>query len=89
MSSIVSVLVSSSCPSDHTNGVWIRMAATSLTMLRLALVPGISLLTSLFSSTFATPIFLDPAVLCAVSRHNKKDYERRRNKELKAEMPSS
>ena len=43
-----------------TNGVLIRMAATNLTMPRLALVPGINLLTSLFSSTFATPIFQDP-----------------------------
>ena len=31
MSSIVSVLVSSSCPRAHMNGVWIHMAATSLT----------------------------------------------------------
>ena len=53
------------------NGVWIHMAATNLTMLRLALVPGISLLTSLYFSTFATPIYPDPAVLCAVSRLNK------------------
>ena len=54
------------------NGVWIHMAATSLTMQRLALDPGINLLTSLCSSTFATSIFLDPAALCAVSKHNKK-----------------
>ena len=47
------------------------MAATSLTMQRLALDPGINLLTSLCFSTFATPIFLDAAVLCAVSKHNK------------------
>ena len=39
--------------------------------LRLALDPGISLLTSLCFSTFATPIYLDPAVLCAVSKLNK------------------
>ena len=71
MSSIVSALVSSSCPSAHMNGVWIRMAATSLTMLRLALDHGINLLTSLCSFTFATPIFPDPAVSCAVSKHNK------------------
>ena len=44
-----------------------------LGMLRLALVPGISLLTSLFSFTFATPIYPDPAVSCVVSRRNKKD----------------
>ena len=69
-SNIGNVLVSSSCPSAHMNGVWIRMAATNLTVLRLALVPGISLLTSLFSSTFVYP---DPAVSCVVSRHNKED----------------
>ena len=71
MNSIVSALVSSSCPSAHMNGVWIHMAATSLTMQRLALDLGINLLTSLCSSTFATPIFPDPAVSCAVSKHNK------------------
>ena len=49
-------------PSANMNGVWIHMAATNLTMLRLALVPGISLPTSLYFSTFATPIFPDPAV---------------------------
>ena len=53
------------------NGVWIHMAATNLTILRLALVPGISLPTSLYFSTFATPIYPDPAVLCAVSKLNK------------------
>ena len=58
-------------PSAHMNGVWIHMAATNLTMLRLALDPGISLLTSLCFSTFATPIYPDPAVLCAVSKLNK------------------
>ena len=71
MNSIVSALVSSSCQSAHMNGVWIHMAATRLTMLCLALDPGINLLTSLCFSTFATPIFLDPVVLCAVSKHNK------------------
>ena len=39
----------------------------------LGLGPGISLLTSLFSSTFATPMYPAPAVSCVVSRHNKKD----------------
>ena len=68
---LVNVLVSSSCPSAHMNGVWIHMAATSLTMQRLALDLGINLLTSLCFSTFATPIYLDTAVLCAVSKLNK------------------
>ena len=39
MNSIVSALGSSSCPSAHMNGVWIHMAATSLTMQRLVLGP--------------------------------------------------
>ena len=49
------------------------MAATNLTILRLALAPGISLPTFLYFSTFATPLYPDPAVLCVVSRRNKKD----------------
>ena len=72
-SRIVSALGSSSCPSAHMNGVWIHMAATSLTMQHLALDFGINLLTSLCSSIFAIPIFVDPAVSCAVSMHNKED----------------
>ena len=71
MNSIVNALGSSSCPSAHMNGVWIHMAATSLTMQRLALDLGINLLTSLCSSIFAILIFPDPAVSCAVSKHNK------------------
>ena len=39
--------------------------------LHLALDLAIKLLTFLCSSTFATPIFPDPAVSCAVSKHNK------------------
>ena len=53
------------------NGVWIHMAATSLTIKRLALDLGINMLTSLCSSMFAIPIFPDPAVSCAVTKHNK------------------
>ena len=63
----------SSCPSDHTNGVWIRMAAINLTILRLALAPGISLHTFLSSSTSAIPISLGLTVLCEVSRRSKED----------------
>ena len=51
-SSIASVLVSSSCPSAQMNSVWFHMAAIKLTMQRLALDPGINLLTSLCFSTF-------------------------------------
>ena len=61
-SNIGNVLAFSSCPSVHTNGVWIRMAATNLTILRSAGVPGISLLTFLFSSTFAISLYPDLAV---------------------------
>ena len=57
----------SDSPLDRRN----HMAATSLTMRCLAWDLGINLLTSLCSFTFATPIFLDPAVLRAVSKHNK------------------
>ena len=56
---------------SNIGNVWIHMAATNLTMLRLALVPGISLLTSLYFFTFATPIYPDPVALCAVSKLNK------------------
>ena len=70
---LVNARGSSSCPSAHMNGVWIHMAATSLTMQRLAWDHGINLLTSLCSSTYATQIFPDPAVSCAVSKHNKED----------------
>ena len=73
MNSIVSALGSSSCPSAHVNGVWIHMAATSLTMQRLALDLGINLLIFRCSSTFAIPIFPDPAVSYVVSKHNKED----------------
>ena len=68
MNNIENVLVFLSCPSVHMNGVWIRMAAIKLTILRLALAPRISLLTSLYFFTFATPIFPDPVALCAVSK---------------------
>ena len=70
---IGNVLAFSSCPSDHTNGVWIRMAAIKLTILRLALAPGISLLTFPSSSTSAIQISLGLIVLCEVSRPSKED----------------
>ena len=73
MNSIVSALVSSSCPSAHMNGVWIHMAATKLTILRLALDHGINLLTCPSSSTFAIQISLGLIALCEVSRPSKED----------------
>ena len=47
------------------------MAAIKLTILRLALAPGISLLTFLSSSTSAIQISLGLIVLCEVSRLSK------------------
>ena len=67
------VLVFLSCPSVHTNGVWIRMAAIKLTILRLALAPGISLLTFPSSSTSAIQISLGLIALCEVGRPSKED----------------
>ena len=81
MNNIGNVLAFSSCPSVHTNGVWIRMAAIILTILRLALAPGISLLTFLSSSTSATPIYPGLTVLCVVSRPSEKDLNADANKE--------
>ena len=49
------------------------MAAINLTILRLDLAPGISLLTFLSSSTSATPISPGLTVSCVVSRRCKKD----------------
>ena len=49
------------------------MAAIQLTILRLALVPGISLLTFPSSSTSAIQISLGLIVLCEVSRPSKED----------------
>ena len=65
--------VFSSCPSVHMNGVWIRMAATNLTILRLALAPEINLLIFLSSSISAILISLGLTVLCEVSRPSKED----------------
>ena len=69
----MNVLVSSSCPSAPYEWRVDTQAATSLTMLCLALDPGISLLTSLSSSTSAIQISLGLIVLCVVSRRSKKD----------------
>ena len=67
----MSALGFSSCLSVHTSGVWIHMAATSLTMLRLAWDLEIKPLTFLFSSISVPPICLDPAASCVVNKHNK------------------
>ena len=70
-SRIVSALSFSSCQSVHTSDVWIHMATTSLTMLRLAWDLEIKLLTFLFSSISVPPICLDPAASCVVNKRNK------------------
>ena len=63
----------SSCQSVLTSGVCIHMAATSLTMLRLAWDLETSLLISRCSFIFALLICPDPAASCVVSKHNKED----------------
>ena len=70
---IENVRVFLSCPSAHMNGVWIRVAAIKLIILRLDLAPGISLLIGPSSSTFAIQISLGPIALCEVSRLSKED----------------
>ena len=70
---IGNVLVFSSCPSAHTNGLWIRTAAKNSITLRLALDPGIKPLTFLCFSTSAIQISLGLTVLCEVSRPSKED----------------
>ena len=72
-SSTASVLVFSSCPSAHMNGVCIHMAATSMTMLRSAWDLETKLLIFLFFFIFVLLICLDPAASCVVSKPNKED----------------
>ena len=62
-----------SCQSGLTSGVCIHMAATSLTMLRMAWDLGTNLLISRCSFIFELLICQDPAVSCVVSKHNKED----------------
>ena len=86
-SRIVNVLGFSSCQSVLTSGMCIHMAATSLTMLRLAWELVTNLLISLCSFIFALLICPDPAASCVVSKHNKeylsadttKNVQRRRS----------
>ena len=55
------------------SGVCIHMAATSLTMLRLAWDFGTNLLIFLSFFIFAPLFCPDPAASCVVSKHNKED----------------
>ena len=82
-SNIVNVLVSSSCPNAHMNGVWIHMAATSLTMLRLALDPEISLLTSLFLHLRNTNL-PGPSSIMRSEQAQQRRYDRKHNKTERA-----
>ena len=72
-SRIVNVLVFSSCPGAHMNGVWIHMAATSLTTRCLAWDLGTNLLIFQCSFIYVIPICPDPAASCEVTKHNKED----------------
>ena len=69
----MSALGSSSCQSGLTSGVWIHMAATSLTMRCLTWDLGINPLTFLFSFISVPSISLDPAASCVVNKRNKED----------------
>ena len=72
-SRIVNPLGFSSCQSVLMSGVCIHMAATSLTMLRLAWDLETNLLISLCFFIFALLICPDSAASCVVSKHNKED----------------
>ena len=72
-SRIVNALGFSSCQSVLTSGLCIHMAATSLTMLRLAWDLETNLLISGCSFIFVIPICPDPAASCVVSKHNEED----------------
>ena len=72
-SRIVNVLGFSSCQGVLTSGVCIHMAATRLTMLRLAWDLETNLLISRCSFIFALLICPDPAASCVVSKHNKEE----------------
>ena len=81
MNNIENVLVFLSCPSVHTNGVWIRMAAIKLTLLRLALVTR--------DQSAHLPVFLHlrdtdipgPNSAMRSEQAQQRRLERRRNKE--------
>ena len=65
--------VSHHAKASLTSGVCIHMAATSLTMLRLAWDLETNLLIFRCSFIFALLICPDPAASCVVSKHNKED----------------
>ena len=64
----------SSCQSAHMSGVWIHMAATSLTTQRWASDLVINPLTSLCSYISVPPTCLAPIASCAANMHNKEEW---------------
>ena len=70
----VSALGSSLCRSAHMSGVWIHMAATSLTTQRWASDLVIKPLTFLCSYISAPLTFLAPTASCATNMHNKEGW---------------
>ena len=66
----MSVLGSASCLSAHMSGVWIHMATTNTTTLRLALDPVTKPLTFLCFSISAPPTYLTPTASCSVNMRN-------------------
>ena len=73
-SSTVSAMGSSLCQSAHMSGVWIHMAATSLTMQRCASDLVINPLTSLCSYISVPPTCLAPTASCGANMHNKEEW---------------
>ena len=81
-SRIVNALGFSSCQSVLTSGVWIHMAATSLTMLRSAWDPETNLLIFLCFFIFALLINLPgPSSVMRSEQAQQRRFERRHNKE--------
>ena len=70
----MSALGSSFCLSVHMSGVWVHMAATSLTMQRSASDLVIKPLTFLCSYISAPLTFLAPTASCAANMHNKEEW---------------
>ena len=70
----MSALGSSLCLSAHVSGVWIHMAATSLTTQRWASDLVINPLTSLCSYISVPLTCLAPTASCAANMHNKEEW---------------
>ena len=81
MNSIVSALVSSSCPSALLNGVWIHMAATCLTTQRLTWDLETILLISRCFLHLRTSNLPGPSSVMRSEQAQQRRFERRHNKE--------